>query len=87
MGSIKVNTVRHYTISKNVDGKKITYLGMEMIGRKKNGSKLKIVSDLLFETPLINSAAQNKALLENTSQLLELEQKKQDLFYKNIKNI
>ena len=84
---LKVTCVRDFKITKvNEEGIKIHYLGMELIGRKPNGSKLKIESGLLFELPLLDKKAQGQALLKDLEQLLVIEEKKQELFYKNIKD-
>ena len=84
---LEVTCVRDFQIFKrNEKGDKVQYLGMELIGRKPNGSKLKIESGMLFELPLLNKKEQGKALLQNLEQLLIIEEKKQELFYKNIKN-
>jgi len=85
---LKVTCVRDFQISKrNEKGEKVQYLGMELIGRKPNGSKLKIESGMLFELPLLNKKAQGQALLKDLEQLLIIEEKKQELFYKNIKDV
>jgi hypothetical protein len=84
---LKITTIRSFTTSrKDENGVTKKYIGKELIGRKPSGAKLKIETDLLFELPLLNEKEQHKALMENLSHLLIIEEKKQVLFYKNIKD-
>jgi len=84
---LEITCIRNFTTSRtNEDGVKKSYLGKEVIGRKPNGAKFKIETTLLFELPLLNLKEQDKALMQNLKELFEVEEKKQVLFYKNIKD-
>jgi len=84
---LKVTTVRPFSIFKtNELGKKIQHIGYELIGRYRTGKKLKLETDMLMTLPFINEEAQRRALLENLRQILVIEDKKQELFYKNIQD-
>jgi hypothetical protein len=78
---IKVTCVRRFTTERYVDGIKKTYVGMELIGKTKT-RKIKFESELIFELPWKNKDAQIKALMENISQLLLIEEKKLEYFYR-----
>ncbi len=83
---LKVSTIRPFTTVRNVDGKKVTYQGIELKARTPKGKKITIESDKLFELPLLNDKAQTEELVKSCYEQLLVEEKKLDLFYKGVEN-
>ncbi len=83
---LKVTTIRPFTTIKKVEGKKVTYQGMELIAYTPTKSKVKLESNLVFELPLIDDEKQTQALVKDVYEQLLVEEKKLDLFYKEMKD-
>lgn len=84
--NLKVTTIRPFTTTKKVEGKKVLYRGMELIAYTPTNRKVKLESNLVFELPLIDDEKQTQALVKDVFEQLLVEDKKLDLFYKNIKS-
>lgn len=83
---LRVTTMRPFTTIKKVEGKKVSYRGMEVIAYTPTNRKVKLESNLVFELPLLDSTKQTEALVKDVYEQLIVEDKKLELFYKNIKN-
>ena len=83
---LRITTIRPFTQSKSVDGKKKSYRGMEVIAYTPTNSKIKFTSDMVFELPLINGEEQTKALMEDVSGQILIREKELDKFYSGIIN-
>ena len=83
---LKVTTIRPFTTMKKVEGKKVSYRGMEVVAYTPTNRKVKLESNLVFELPLLDDEKQTEALVKDVYEQLIVEDKKLELFYKNIKN-
>ena len=83
---LKVTTIRPFTTIKKVEGKNVSYRGMEAIAYTPTNRKVKLESNLVFELPLLDDEKQTEALVKDVYEQLIVEDKKLELFYKNIKN-
>jgi len=86
LNHIKVTTIRPFTTIKKVDGKKVSYMGMEIVAYTPTKRKFILESNLVFELPLLDETKQTQALVKDVYEQLLVEDKKLELFYKNIKN-
>lgn len=83
---LKITTIRPFTTTKKVEGKKVSYRGVELVAYTPTNRKVKLESNLVFELPLIDEEKQTQALVKDVYEQLLVEDKKLDLFYKNIKS-
>jgi len=81
---LKVTTIRPFTTTKKVEGKKVSYRGVELIAYTPTKRKVKLESNLVFELPLIDEEKQTQALVKDVYEQLLVEDKKLELFYKDI---
>mgnify|MGYP001292844168 CR=1 FL=1 len=84
--NLRVTTIRPFTTTKKVEGKKVSYRGIELIAYTPTNNKIKLESNLVFELPLVDDDKQTEALVKDVYEQLLVEDKKLDLFYKQIKN-
>jgi len=82
---LKITTIRPFTTIKKVEGKKVSYRGVELVAYTPTNRKVKLESNLVFELPLIDEEKQTQALVKDVYEQLLVEDKKLELFYKNIK--
>jgi hypothetical protein len=85
LNHLRVTTIRPFTTTKKVEGKKVSYRGMEVIAYTPTNRKIKRESNLVFELPLLDSTKQTEELVRDVIEQLIVEDKKLELFYKNIK--
>mgnify|MGYP003638034420 CR=1 FL=1 len=83
---LRITTIRPFTQYKNVDGKKKSYTGMEVIAYTPTNTKINFTSDMVFELPLLNGKEQTKALMEDVSGQVLIREKELDKFYSGINN-
>lgn len=83
---LKITTIRPFTQSKKIKGKKVSYRGMEVIAYTPTNTKINFTSEMMFELPLLNEEEQNKALLEDVSGQVVIKEKELDKFYSGIIN-
>jgi hypothetical protein len=83
---LRITTIRPFTQAKRVEGRKKYYKGMEVIAYTPTNTKIKFVSDMMFELPLINNTEQTKALMEDVSGQIIVREKELDKFYKGVNN-
>lgn len=83
---LKITTIRPFTQSKKIKGKKVSYRGMEVIAYTPTNTKINFTSEMMFELPLLNAEEQNKALLEDVSGQVVIKEKELDKFYSVIIN-
>lgn len=86
LNHLKVTTIRPFTTTKKVEGKKVSYRGMEVIAYTPTKRKIKLESNLVFELPLVDDEKQTEALVRDIYEQLLVEDKKLELFYKDIDN-
>ena len=84
---IKITTSRPFNTIVRIDGEKVNHRGMEAIGRTPSGAKKKYVSTMLFTLPLEDDEKQTEALVKDVYEQILLEEKKLELFYKNINDM
>ena len=83
---LRITTIRPFTQSKKIEGKKVSYRGMEVIAYTPTNTKINFTSGMMFELPLLNEEEQTKALLEDVSSQVLIKEKELDKFYIGIKN-
>ena len=83
---LRITTIRPFTQSKKIKGKKVSYRGMEVIAYTPTNTKINFMSDMMFELPLINGEEQTKALMEDVSGQILIREKELDKFYSGIIN-
>jgi hypothetical protein len=84
---LRITTIRPFTQSRKVEGKKVSYRGMEIIAYTPTNTKVKFISEMMFELPLLNEEEQTKALVEDVSGQVLIKEKQLDKIYSVIKKI
>jgi hypothetical protein len=82
---LRITTIRPFTQSRKVEGKKVSYRGMEIIAYTPTNTKVKFISEMMFELPLLNEEEQTKALVEDVSGQVLIKEKQLDKIYSVIK--